>query len=145
MSYCRLCIVVCDPVVVCLQVALILVLVRWVMGFIFPKKDLRYLDTALPKWMYKCPSPCCKKQKAKDLSRGLEMGNLMVYEEEPYQRPTTAVSASTVTATAYGCRLAGSRHVPFCHLRNLLVPLQLHFIHISELPLQNGPPLTNVA
>lgn len=85
-----------------LQVVLILVLVRWVIGFIFPKKDLRYLDTALPKWMYRCPSPCCWIRKTKERERCIEMGNLMVYEEEPYQRPTTAVSEWVAPATALG-------------------------------------------
>ena len=84
-----------------LQVALILVLVRWMMGFIFPKKDLHYLDTALPKWMYKCPSLCCGRKKSKK-RQCLEMSNLMVYEEEPYQRPSTAVSEGVALSTALG-------------------------------------------
>lgn len=84
-----------------LQVALILVLVRWMMGFIFPKKDLHYLDTALPKWMYKCPSLCCGRKKSKK-RQCLEMSNLMVYEEEPYQRPSTAVSEDVALSTAMG-------------------------------------------
>lgn len=78
-----------------IAVALILVIVRWIMGFIFPKKDLHYLDSALPKWMYKCPSLCCGRKKSKEKRQCLEMSNLMVYEEEPYQRPSTALSTNS--------------------------------------------------
>ena len=115
-------VITCCCLFVYLQVVLILVLVRWIIGFVFPRKDLRYLDTALPKWMYQRPSQCCQRQRTKERKQCLEMGNLMIYEEEPYQRPTTSVSEWATPGNAWVGR-AARHHRVVCQLCLLVMKL----------------------
>ena len=66
---------------------LLLVLVRWVLGCVVPKRYMEYLDDPLPEFMYRLP---CKRRQMRD-EPGVEMGNLMEFQVEPYARPSTGV------------------------------------------------------
>ena len=70
---------------------LLLVLVRWVLGCVVPKRYMEYLDDPLPEFMYRLP---CKRRQMRD-EPGVEMGNLMEFQVEPYARPSTGMSTSS--------------------------------------------------